>query len=167
MQRGRPSPIQAQQPTAIATGISGGEGMDNITNSGTIIAAVNSKATAVAVSVGVTVAKEGNASGAALSNTSSVSSARAIGIDGGEDDDIINNKGTLNLLASSDAQSVAVTVGLSGTMKGTAEGKSIAESSAKATATSIGIDGGEGNDRLSPRKVRSRRLPNRLPDPKA
>ena len=134
---------------ATATGIAGGDGADKITNRSMIVANVESDANAVAVAANISVTGQGNAVGAALSDSSSTASASASGIDGGADDDIIDNKGAINLLSFSDAQATAVSVGLAGSMRGMAEGKSVADSSAEAIAQSIGIDGGEGNDRIS------------------
>jgi hypothetical protein len=89
--------------------------------------------------VGLSFTLAGTAEGAALSDLSSTSLAVATGIDGGANDDIIDNKGAINILSFSDAQATAVSVGLTGAMKGLAEGKSVADSSAKAISQSIGI----------------------------
>ena len=133
---------------ATATGIDGGEGSDEITNLGSISANARATTDAVAVAVGLSFTLAGTAEGAALSDLSSTSLAVATGIDGGANDDIIDNEGAINLLSFSDAQATAVSVGLTGAMKGLAEGKSVADSSAEAIAQSIGIDGGEGNDSI-------------------
>jgi uncharacterized protein YhjY with autotransporter beta-barrel domain len=134
---------------ATATGIDGGEGLDEITNLGLISADATATTDAVAVAGGLSFTLAGTAEGAALSDLSSTSFARAMGIDGGGDDDIIDNEGAMNVSSLADAQATAVSVGLTGAMKGLAEGKSVADSSAEAIAQSIGIDGGEGNDRIS------------------
>jgi hypothetical protein len=65
---------------AAATGISGGAGTDAITNRGAIVAEVDSQATAVGVSVGVTLSKEGSASGAALSDASVTARPAPLGL---------------------------------------------------------------------------------------
>jgi len=134
---------------AAAIGIAGGDGSDEITNLAMIFGNATSKAKTVGVTVGITVASEGIAEGSALSDSSAISSADAIGIDGGAKDDIIDNQGAITLLSSSDARATAVSVGLAGAMKGMAEGKAVADSSSRAISQSIGIDGGEGNDRIS------------------
>ncbi|UCB49043.1 MAG: hypothetical protein JSW56_18370, partial [Deltaproteobacteria bacterium] len=70
---------------ARATGIDGGNGNDTIENQGNISANADSNATAVGVSVDIGLTKEGNASGAALSDASVTAKAVATGIDGGEE----------------------------------------------------------------------------------
>jgi hypothetical protein len=134
---------------ATATGIDGGEGSDEITNLGSISASASATTDAVAVAVGLSFTLAGTAEGAALSDLSSTSLAVATGIDGGGDNDTIDNEGAINVSSLADAQATAVSVGLTGAMKGLAEGKSVADSSAEAIAQSIGINGGEGNDRIS------------------
>lgn len=134
---------------AEATGISGDDGMDEITNRGKISAAAHADTDTVAVTVGITVAAEGEAEGAALSDSSSVSFAQSTGIDGGGNDDSIINEGEIDITSLADAQATAVSVGLTGAMKGLAEGKSVADSSAEAISQSIGIYGGEGNDTIT------------------
>jgi len=133
---------------AAAIGIDGGVGIDAITNRGAIVAEVDSQATAVGVSVGVTLSKEGSASGAALSDASVTANAAATGIDGGEDSDTINNRGDIELLASSDATGVSVSLNVAGTMKGEAAGSSVSDSSTIAQAVVTGISGGEGDDTI-------------------
>ena len=134
---------------ATAIGIAGGTGADEITNRAMILTSANSITEAVAVTGGITFTVAGAAEGAALTDLSSISSAGATGIDGGADDDIIDNEGPITLLSLSEAQATGVSVGLTGAMKGLAEGKSVADSSAEAISESIGIDGGEGNDRIA------------------
>jgi uncharacterized protein YhjY with autotransporter beta-barrel domain len=134
---------------ATATGIDGGEGLDEITNLGLISADATATTDAVAVAGGLSFTLAGTADGAALSDLSSTSFAGAMGIDGGGDDDTIDNEGAINVSSLADAQATAVSVGLTGAMKGLTEGKSVADSSAEAIAQSIGIDGGDGNDRIS------------------
>jgi uncharacterized protein YhjY with autotransporter beta-barrel domain len=133
---------------ATATGIDGGEGLDEITNLGLISANASATTDAVAVAGGLSFTLAGTAEGAALSDLSSTSFARTMGINGGGDDDTIDNEGAINVSSLADAQATAVSVGLTGAMKGLAEGKSVADSSAEAIAQSIGIEGGEGNDRI-------------------
>ena len=134
---------------AVATGISGGDGADDITNLGLISANTSATTDTVAVAVGITVADTGVAEGSAVSDSSSASQAQSIGIDGGGDDDVIDNEGVINVLSVTDAQATAVSVGLTGAMKGLAEGKSVADSSAEAISQSVGIYGAEGDDILS------------------
>jgi hypothetical protein len=139
----------ATTAVASAVGISGGAGLDEITNNARIDADVKSYARATSVAAEISVALQGHAEGSALSDSTSTASALAMGIDGGADGDTIVNTGLIDLSSYSDARSTAVSVGLAGSMTGMAEGKSVADSSAKATSESIGIFGGEGNDSIS------------------
>ncbi len=134
---------------ATATGISGGEGSDGITNLGFVSANTEATTNTAAVAVGITVAETGTAEGAAVSDSSASSLARSTGIDGGRDDDTIHNEGVISTTSLADAQATAVSVGLTGAMKGLAEGKAVADSSAEAISQSIGIYGDEGDDDLS------------------
>jgi uncharacterized protein YhjY with autotransporter beta-barrel domain len=133
---------------AEVTGISAGAGIDAITNSGAIVADVDSTATSVGVGVGITLAKEGSASGAALSDASVAANARATGIDGGEDKDEIDNRGDIDLLANSDATGVSVSVAVAGSMKGEAKGEAQSDASVTAISTANGIAGGSGDDTI-------------------
>jgi outer membrane autotransporter protein len=129
-----------------ATGIHGGSGEDDITNMANISASIDSHAKAVGVSAGIAVSVNGKAEGAVLSDVSAESFSSAIGIDGGADNDRIENQGSLDLYSLSDSQTTAVSVSLTGTMGGVAEGKSVSDGSARAISRSTGIAGGEGED---------------------
>ena len=142
---------------ATATGIDGGRGTDEITNTAVIAADVDSQALGVAASLGISIGLNGSAEGAALSDASVTAEAAATGIDGGEGADTIANErkegsergGDIELSATADAESVAVSVGITGSMRGTAEGKTVADSSAKASSTATGLDGGSGEDDIT------------------
>jgi hypothetical protein len=121
---------------------------DAITNRGAIVAEVDSEATAVGVSVGVTLSNEGSASGAALSDASVTAKPAARGIDGGEGATQSTTVGDIELLASSDATGVSVSVDVAGTMKGDATGEAQSDASVTAKSTATGIDGGEGDDEI-------------------
>ncbi|MBN2178036.1 MAG: hypothetical protein JW743_01220, partial [Deltaproteobacteria bacterium] len=133
---------------AMAIGIDGGSGIDEITNRGEVVGSVDSSATAVGVAVGIDITKDGDATGAALSDASATADAMATGIDGGGDSDDIDNRGNIGLSANSDATGVAVSLDVAGTMKGDAEGSSVSDASVTATSTATGIDGGEGDDTI-------------------
>jgi uncharacterized protein YhjY with autotransporter beta-barrel domain len=118
-----------------ATGISGGIGSDEIVNSGTISAWSSTDAETDSVSVTVALA------GVSLGDSSTTSTARAVGIDSGADDDTIQNDGDVNADSQSivRANSETYLVGI---------GDSSAEASVKSEATARGIDGGDGNDEI-------------------
>ena len=80
---------------AQTTGIYGGEGRDEIRNAGKIDVGAKADVDSANVAVGVTVAKEGLAGGAALSDASALATATAKGIDGAEGDDLIVNTGEI------------------------------------------------------------------------
>ncbi|NOQ52334.1 MAG: hypothetical protein GQ578_08995, partial [Desulfuromonadaceae bacterium] len=133
---------------AEAIGIYGGQGIDAITNYGAILAAVDTSATAVGVSVDVGLTGEGTAEGAALSNASVLAQAGATGIDGGDNGDDIDNRGAVALLSSAEATGVAVSLDIAGSMKGDALGKAVSDAGVTADATATGIAGGNGSDTI-------------------
>lgn len=138
---------------AMATGIDGGSGIDEITNRGVIVGNVDSSATAVGVAVDIGITEEGNVSGAALSDASVTANAVAIGIDGGGNKDTIDNRGDgdIDLSSTSEATGVAVSVTLAGSMEGNTDGTALSDSSTTANATATGIDGGAGMDEITNR----------------
>ncbi len=142
------SALSDTSSTAIAagTGIAGNTGVDSIDNVGTIVADVGADSTAVAVAVDLNVTLDGDAAGAALSDSSTNSQALATGIDGGEDGDDIDNLANLDIHSKASSTSVSVSVGITGSMQGTASGEAIAKTSATSVAESIGIAGGGGDD---------------------
>jgi hypothetical protein len=131
---------------AEATGISGGAGIDGITNFGGIVADAAADMTGVGVSVDIGITAEGTAEGAALSDAGVTATSAATGIDGGNGADDIDNRGDITLLSSSEATGVAVSLDISGTMKGKSAGSSVSDASATAESKATGIDGGDGND---------------------
>ncbi|NVL93341.1 MAG: hypothetical protein HWN71_09955, partial [Desulfobacterales bacterium] len=134
---------------AVATGIDGGGGKDTIDNRAKIFSDVDSTVTPADVAVSIEVTKEGNVSGAALSDASATASAAATGIDGGEGADAIDNRGDMELLANSYATGVAVSLDVAGTVKGDAAGSSVSDASVTANASATGIAGGEGDDTIT------------------
>ncbi len=133
---------------AEAVGIDGGAGVDAITNRVKIAAEATATATPVAVAAAVEISKDGSAEGSALSDTSATADARASGIDGGEDGDKVDNDGEIELLATSDATSVAVGLTVAGSAKGDVSGSTLSSAGAVADATVTGIDGGGGSDEI-------------------
>ncbi|MBT8110017.1 MAG: hypothetical protein KJO27_04760 [Gammaproteobacteria bacterium] len=120
---------------ATASGISAGDGMDSIDNS----ANIDSTATAAAPSVSVSFTV-GGVSGA---NSTSSADAKANAIDGGANDDRIDNLG--NLTATADANAVAVNVAVTGVGVGTAS-DAVWDGGTTTDAIARAIDAGDGDD---------------------
>lgn len=136
--------------TTIATGIAGGDGADSITNDGTIDARnIEASADAVSVSLSASISRDGFAFGGALADGGASSGATAAGIDGGEGEDNILNRGRITLQnTQADATAVSVSLGIAGTQNGVSLGAALVDAEATADATAIGIAGGRANDRL-------------------
>ena len=122
--------------SALAVGIDGGKGDDNIQNAGAITAAATADADTVAVSVsGV-----GASFGGDQWSEDTLASAAAIGIDGGAGNDSIQNTAAISVSAVSNSDATAVTVSLAG----------YADSEAENTSQTLaaGLSGGEGSDTI-------------------
>ncbi|MEJ0100584.1 MAG: hypothetical protein WDO12_12990 [Pseudomonadota bacterium] len=135
---------------ATAIGINGGAGADTLVNSHVITARADADTLAVAVSVAVSGTDDGVAISGSVADARGEATASATGIDGGADNDVLRNDGTIevsNVTASALAASIAVQV--SGTNNGIAAGLAIANTSANATATATGLAGGAGNDQIT------------------
>ena len=134
--------------TATATGISGGEGIDTVTNG--LGATVKSYATAEAYAESVSLSVQGYGSGVTMAGSLArgvtTPTASATGISGGEGDDTLINHGLTDVKAKTDSTSVAVSVRAVGLIEGISVGASLTDTSTTANATAIGIDGGSGND---------------------
>jgi uncharacterized protein YhjY with autotransporter beta-barrel domain len=120
---------------ATVSGISAGTGADTVFNS----AIIDSTATALAdaVSVGFTVG------GVSAANSAASADARAIAIDGGADNDRIENLG--NLTATADTKAVAVSVSVTGI--GVSGGiNNLWDGGTTTDAMASGINGGDGDD---------------------
>jgi uncharacterized protein YhjY with autotransporter beta-barrel domain len=156
---------------AWVTGLSGGESQDTIVNWSPVIGSALAEGTSVGVTVGLTVAKEGDVSGGALSDASVRGAATAIGIDGGGEGDTITNGGALSLTSDAQATGVAVGLTIEGNVsykKGEDEqpqpaaadgdsgddtpskvsGQALSKATTTADATTIGIFGAAGNDSI-------------------
>lgn len=118
--------------TADATGLSGGDGADDLFNDGTIEAG----ATATAKGVSVTANLAG--AGFAAANTTAV--AVATGLAGGAGGDRLENRGSIQLSTQTKVDQQSVSVSLLGYADGAGE--------SRATATLTGLDGGDGDDLL-------------------
>ncbi|QTN22134.1 autotransporter outer membrane beta-barrel domain-containing protein [Rhizobacter sp. AJA081-3] len=145
--------------SATVTGIAGGGGDDEILNTGSIATQSrnvqdprNVQANATTVSVGIeptVVTKTGAAIGAALTDTRATSNATAIGIDGGEGDDKVVNRGDITLATiGSDTTAVGVALELALAKQGFTASAALARADATSTATVAGIAGGAGDDTL-------------------
>lgn len=134
---------------ARSAGIRGGEGDDTLVNRERIEAHANADSLAVAVAVSLSGTADGVSIAGSIADASGDALASATGIDGGADNDSISNENVIDVsdvTASSLAASISLEV--AGTNNDVAAGISIADSSANATTTAIGLDGGDGNDRI-------------------
>ena len=129
-----------------ASGISGGDGGDEIANAAKISAQATSDVDTTAVTVTLSVSKEGVSGGAALSDTSSSALSAARGIDGGAGNDRIWNEGVTEATSNAFADTTSVVVQVAGSLYGAAGGVSMSDSSAASLAQSTGILGGAGDD---------------------
>lgn len=140
------------ETTSDATSVSldGGAGNDTITNNSLLSAFAMSDSYAVAATIAVAgaVKGKGGAINVAASDASSVSTANAIGVQGGAGNDTLSNNGTINATSSADALSVSAAVSVAVAKQGLVADISLARAESNAIATSIGMDSGEGHDRL-------------------
>ena len=119
---------------ATANGMSGGAGVDTLSNTGVLTTLADAD-----MDVGryrVTLA------GASIGSISSASEAIAAGIDGGDDGDVLSNAGTLNTTSKAKLDSDGVDVTFAGANVDTAAGNQIAK------AISTGVRGGAGGDQI-------------------
>lgn len=137
---------------ATATGLDGGEGDDTLTNSGVVNVDANatSKNVAVAITVAGSVRGAGGALNLSATDTSGYATGLATGIQGGAGNNTVLNASTGSIQAAShaDAGSVSVGVGIGFAKQGLVVDAALSRSESIATATSVGIDGGAGNDSI-------------------
>lgn len=133
---------------AVATGISGADGIDQISNLAAISADVDSRAEGVAVAGEISFTVNGTAEGSSLSDVSTNANANAVGIDAGEKDDTINNSGPIQLSADAGATSTAVSVTIAGSLRGQVSGDALSKATTAADAKTTGIDAGSGDDEI-------------------
>jgi hypothetical protein len=135
--------------SAVARGIDLGGGTNSLLATAPISATANAANTANANSVSVEGAKQGVAVGAAVVKIDTAARADAAAISSEAGDDAIDARGALVASASSDADIIAVTLGVSGAMDGVGAGAGVILADGSATARAAGIDSGAGNDRVT------------------
>jgi len=125
----------ATQAEATANGIEGGAGDDTVHNTETSAITLDSHAIAkdTAVSVGVI--------GFSGTNSGSKATARATGIDGGDGNDLLDNRGAITGTVTAEGKARGISV--------TAAGASIGDASTTADAGATGIAGGAGDDSIT------------------
>jgi len=119
--------------STLSTGIAGGKGRDSITNEGEL----NVSATSTQVSSG----GSNVAFGSSGTGANSGAVTNAVGIDGGDDDDVIHNKGRINASSSASLSMDNSSFSFGGT--GGTSG------SLTASTQSAGIAGGKGRDSIT------------------
>jgi hypothetical protein len=119
--------------TATATGLSGGNGMDEIANFGSVkvTSSANTNAEDVAVAV----------QGTASADSSLTAKAEAKGIDGGHAKDVLTNAGTLDVSASASSYGLSVDINFVDVTQ--------TDLTRNAESTVVGIDGGQADDEVS------------------
>lgn len=145
------------EAAAQATGLAGGSGNDTIDNRGFVNVTADTNAFGTGVSLvlellkGMNKEKGGSALGlgAAVTNLSTTATAETVGSSGGSGDDSLYNSGKLNVDADVAATSIEASVTVQGEITGLGGGVTLANTSTSATATSTGMAGGEGADRIS------------------
>ncbi|MEA5115557.1 MAG: autotransporter outer membrane beta-barrel domain-containing protein [Geobacteraceae bacterium] len=143
------------QATATATGLDGAAGDDIIENKGLVDVDADATAIGTAVSVDAVLLKGmdkvkgwGLAASAALTNVATEATATATGIAGGGGDDSIYNFGQTDVDAKAVANSFSADVSVQGEIKGLGGGVTFADTSTTSTATTVGISGSDGADRI-------------------
>jgi len=118
---------------AVAVGIDGGDGADQLSNTGTLDVLATTELEAGSVAINVV--------GSSSTDAKATSHANAIGLQGGAEDDYVSNSGTVNVHTKSALDVTSKTFSLVGSSSA-----KITETTAEATAT--GLDGGDGDDVL-------------------
>ena len=120
---------------AEATGISGNDGADGLTNVGSLTVSTDSMTTARAIGAAI-------GAGVALGQANSTSRVAVTGMSGGDDDDTIINSDSGEIIAASKATAVAGSVAI--TVGGVAD----AEARSSILADATGLSGGAGDDAI-------------------
>lgn len=129
-------------------GLAGGAGDDRLLNEGSItISAAEALAHATDASVTLNISLAGAAGGASIANTSANATAAVKGLDGGSGDDLLVNRGPVDVRGRAQADSIGVTVSLNVAL-GVAAGATITDASSTAAAEAAGLDAGEGRDTM-------------------
>ncbi len=139
--------------TATAMGITGGEGNDEIHNTGRLNVDAYSRANSFSANVSVQGEMKGVGVGVAFADATTTSTATATGISGGDGEDYIMSSvgspvvpGSLHAYATSEAYAESFSVVVQPKSTGVDIGGALAHGTTTATATATGIDGGKGND---------------------
>lgn len=122
--------------TGTAIGIDGGDGDDTITNAANALIDVDAKQQATSTAVAISA----NVIGAAWTDTSATTVARATGIAGGAGKDTVGNQGTIDADSNATADVANVNVNLIGATP--------VSGWTSTTAHTAGIDTGTGDDRV-------------------
>jgi len=138
---------------ASAMGVAGGDGDDEITNSGKVIAKAISDADSASVSATLIGASKGLVVGLSYANAETTAEANAVGIDGGADNDTITNTSTgqIEVTANPSSSSASVSATITGITKGkgTVGGAALTDGTTKAIGNATGISGGDGDDTIA------------------
>lgn len=134
--------------TATAMGITGGEGNDEIYNTGRLDVDANSLANSFSANVSVQGEMKGVGVGVAFADATTTSTATATGISGADGEDYILNGGPLHSYATSKAYAESFSVVVQAKSTGVEIGGALALGTTTATATALGMDGGIGDDTL-------------------
>ncbi len=132
--------------TSFADGVLGGDGRDEILNTGSISADAFADPNSVSVAANASGTKKGASIGVALTQAKTEGTATSNGVRGDQDEDKLVNSGTVSSRATTDADAVAVSVSLGLTDKGVALTGTAADGSTNATSTANGMTGGEAED---------------------
>ena len=132
------------------TVLDGEQGNDELINAGTIdLQNAGANADAVSVSLNVAISQTGLAGGAAVSNGDSIAELTALGLNGGEGNDVLVNKNSIGLHnLTADADTVSVSLTIAGSESGVSLGAALADATANASIYAIGLSGGEDADVL-------------------
>ncbi len=132
--------------SSTADGILGGEGDDDITNNGSILADAFSDPDSVGVAVNASGTKKGASIGIALAQAKTDGTASSAGMRGGEGEDRLLNTGSVNSKAKTDTVAVSVAASLTLTDKGVSLSGTAVDGSTSATADASGMTGDENQD---------------------
>jgi hypothetical protein len=134
--------------TATATGMDGGTGNNTFLNQGFTDIRADATANTLGAVVDVQASVKGLGAGVAFIDTTTSTTADAIGISGGDRKDFITNSatGTIKAYADSNTYAEEFAVTVQGESTGVELGGALALGSTTATATATGIDGGKGRD---------------------
>jgi hypothetical protein len=138
----------ASRSTAIASGIDGGSGDDNLNNAADLNVRADSLAWSSSSSLNLNIASLGASSQTAVANSSSTAESFARGIYGGEGQEVIDATGSFNVTASSNVYSRARASTVAGLSVGQNDQHALSQAETTARALAIGIDGGLGDDAI-------------------